>query len=188
MMNYRPVDYRAKLKIEMHSALGGWLGSDRISELLDGHAAQAVREDRERRENELARGVQPGAHQEILTAALTMRGFVPEAARTYVQEFADRISDGAHKSYRVLADAVTQLIGETGDPDDWDGDDPEASILCRFLEWLPDLIAHQVCDKIRSQVVGGQYAADWADPFVFVAGEWLRKSDGARIPGKVAKP
>jgi hypothetical protein len=124
-------------------------------------------------------------YNEIFRYAMIHHGYKAYRADMLIAEFQDKIrNDSDHESYRVLADAVEKVMGQVADPDRWDGDDSEEYILCRFLEWLPDLIAHQVCDKIRSQAVGGQYAADWADPFVKdPAGRWVRKSDGAPVPG-----
>jgi hypothetical protein len=127
-------------------------------------------------------------YNKIFRDAMLHHGYAPYRADMLLDEWRDKIAVAAvtnsdHESYRVLADAVEKVMGQVADPNRWDGDDSEEYILCRFLEWLPDLIAHQVCDKIRSQAVGGQYAADWADPFVATAGEWLRKSDGAPVPG-----
>jgi hypothetical protein len=130
-------------------------------------------------------------YRKVFRDALVGRGYAPYRAEMLVAEFADAVADGArqnsdHAAYRKLADAVSLMVNEVSDPDNWDGDDSEVGILIRFVQWAPDMIAHQVADKIRSQALGGQYAADFTDPFEKNrAGQWVRKADGAPVPWPV---
>jgi hypothetical protein len=190
-------DYRAALERELKTswAFGG--NPDRRARILDGFAAQVLREDSERKRKELE--IPDDKHREVITDALKEHGFVPGAAAEFVREFtqgirAAALADSDHQSYRELADAVNNLIGELADPDSWDGDDSEVGLLIRFLEWLPDIVCHRGAEKIRERYMRTRKVGEWPladriaeimDPFVLTAGEWLRKSDGSVVPWSV---
>lgn len=136
-------------------------------------------------------------YNEIFRNAMIHHGYKAYRADMLLDEFRDKIrNDSDHESYRVLADAVGEVMGQVADPDRWDGDDSEEYILCQFLEWLPDLIRHADADKLRafadgvdvegqrSFANGALSAAEFTDPFVKdPEGQWVRKSDGAPVPG-----
>jgi hypothetical protein len=118
-----------------------------------------------------------------------------------VQEWHDLIVKGAradsdHEAYRLLADAVVKTLGQVDDPDDWDDDAAEVDVLIRFVEWLPDMIRHADAGLLRrkSLTYGGttmlllQALADEIDSFSrSLAGQWIRKTDGAPVPWPVVK-
>lgn len=148
-------------------------------------------------------------YDKIFTDSLVHHGYAPYRADMLVAEFRSRIAEGVHansdhEAYRMLADAVAKTMADVTDPDLWDGDDAEVSILMDFLEWLPDLIRHAQSEKLREQApepvrnglftvadgraygrrIGFLEAAENADPFVkTLAGQYIRKSDGALVPG-----
>lgn len=191
-INDDTTDYRAELERELSPkrSYGNGLGQRRIAWLLNGYANQVKHADAERRAAHRSGSID---HRAVLTDALVIKGYAPYRAVMLVAEFADvvagkAVADSDHESYRIVADAISELIHAEADSDDWDGDDSEEYLLVQFLKWLPDSVRHQLCDKIRSQAVGGQYAADFADPFERnAAGQWIRKSDGAPVPWPVVK-
>ena len=142
-------------------------------------------------------------YNKIFRDAMLHHGYAPYRADMLLDEWRDKIAGAAvtnsdHESYRVLADAVEKVMGQIADPNRWDGDDSEEYILCRFLEWLPDLIRHAEAERLRADPKLDRETADQEeafvqsgidmtiealDPFVATAGEWLRKSDGAPVPG-----
>lgn len=96
----------------------------------------------------------------------------------------------------ILIDAIERLLQSVADdPNEWDGDEADVSIYADFLEWMPDLIKHQVAETIRDGYPAGssaRRAADQIDPFhVFPdsAGvpSWYRKRDHRLVPLRVAR-
>lgn len=183
-------DYRAKLIEATTPNVGGWVGPRRIGELLDGFAAQVIR-DHQKREH-----LTGAPLEQVLADALVKGlGYTSEAAVSVVNGYR---SD--HDSYRVLADVVNELIHELSDSDDWDGDDSEEYLMTRFLTWLPDIVRHADADKLRTLADGADVegqrsfasgilsAAEFADPFKRNGdGQWIRKSDHAAVPWPVVK-
>jgi len=131
----------------------------------------------------------PDTLRGVAVDALHQRGFTRDQAEEKINEFADAVLAGSdHLSYRVLADAVGDVLKDIVPPGTWSarGGKTELADLRRLIAWLPDMVRHNLCDKIRSQAVGGRYASDWADPFIRNSGgQWIRKSDGAPVPWPV---
>jgi hypothetical protein len=136
--------------------------------------------------------------KELLSKALVSQGgYTPDTAELTVNDFIRVIENGDSSAYRELADAVISMIHETDDPDDWDGETSELDLLVTFVQWEPDLIAHKLAEKIRTEWIKtrtpGQWAvaekiADGIDPFTRnPAGQWVRKTDGAPVPWPVVK-
>jgi hypothetical protein len=129
----------------------------------------------------------------LLSGALAMYpGYTREAADQAVDEFVRVIENGDSSAYRELADAVSAMIHETDDPDDWDGETSELGLLVTFVQWAPDLITHKLADRLRSLAPSDGAAladaADQLDPFTRnPAGQWVRKTDGAPVPWPVVK-
>jgi hypothetical protein len=183
--NNGTTNYRARLELLLRSTYG----PDTVEELLSGYADQAVREHQRRALDHSQSGV-PVDH--VLSDAL-VKGL------GYTREAADHTVTGVTRdgeSYRILADAVDGLIHSESDPDDWDGDDSEVSLLTEFLSWLPDLIRHDVAEKLRAKSLTygslhGQLLraiAGQIDPVECDGdGRWIRKSDDAAVPWNVVK-
>lgn len=174
-ISHSMIDYRHAVAGAMRK---GGMGEHSIQALLDGLSRQTIR-DHQTREHETG-----APAEEIVTDALVKGlGYTRDAAK----EFADGFVL-ARWEYEQVSEAISGIIESVDDPDDWDGDEPEAVILARFVEWLPDLVKHRTAEEIRSQAVGGQYAADMVDPFARnSAGQWVRKSDGIPVPWPVVK-
>lgn len=168
-------DYRRMVAVALRSGVSS---ETHIEALLEGFARQAVRQHQ--------RGGPTGevpAEQVIADALVKGLGYTREAAVSFADDFTL-----ARREYDLIVEAVSGVMDAVDEPDDWDGDEPEAVLLARFIEWLPDATAHRVAEKIRSQAVGGKYAADMVDPFERnSAGQWIRKSDGTPVPWPVVK-
>jgi hypothetical protein len=139
----------------------------------------------------------------ILHEALVSRGLTFTQATTILERFVDTEVSKAEVEIGlgILTEAVEKLILEHTDTDrEWDGDDAAETIQARFLEWLPDMIAHANANKIREWVAGrpqNDYArkaaatrmAEMIDPFRLCyldscdqAPHWVRRSDGEDVP------
>lgn len=122
----------------------------------------------------------------------------------YIQRLQDEILNDPdlsdHSAYRELADAVTAVMGEESDPDEWDGDTTELELLKSFLSWLPDIVRHKDADRIREEAKTQGYntalaytrAANLIDPFELRRDDegfacWYRKTDNQEVPWNVAK-
>lgn len=135
----------------------------------------------------------------VLHALLVAGGDTPEKAREYLSEFSRKIADSArqdsdHEAYRILADVVNEVIHTEADSDDWDGDDSELDIVCRFVKWAPDMIRHNEAERIRNASYpahaqdGAEYTADLIEPFEqTTGGQWVRKTDKEPVPWPVVK-
>ena len=197
-------DYRRELNEELRGGVG--LMPRHRAALLEGFAAQVLREEAERKRRELK--IADDRHLEVIIDALKEHGFVPGAADRFVQEFTESIRELArresdHEAYRLLADAVVHVIRKEDDPDDWDDEQAEVSLLMTFVEWLPDMIRHRAAEAIlaspklrretadseeRFERQGIEAAAEYTDPFQRNdAGQWIRKTDGAPVPWPVVK-
>jgi hypothetical protein len=191
-------DYRAELVQELgpHRTIG--LGPRSIGRLMGGYAEQIRREDAARRADHY-RGNGSVDHRVVLTEALVAKGYAPYRAAMLVAEFTEAVAgkavrDSDHESYRVLADAVSEVIHKVSDADDWDGDDSEEYLLTQFIAWLPDIVRHADAEKLRERAPSDGSAlygaADDIDPFERSSrteGLWIRKSDGEIVPWPVVK-
>lgn len=106
-----------------------------------------------------------------------------------------RISaDSGHGAYRIVADKVEALMSAWSFGGLWDGDASGEGVLCRFLDWLPDLVRHQAAADIRTEAEDWdgwpdrravlRREADRVDPFQRCdedgcdrAPHWIRKGD-----------
>lgn len=144
-------------------------------------------------------------YQGALESALRWQGTSARNARKFVQGFHDEVAsrtlaNSDHEAYRILADVINEVIHREADSDDWDGDDSELDIVCKFVEWLPDMIRHNEAEKIRAAAQGdpvtgycpavstAKGAAGLVDPFEQTSGgQWVRKSDKEPVPWPVVK-
>jgi hypothetical protein len=136
----------------------------------------------------------------LVLAIIQGKNRTKQEAEDILSELSQEIlADSDDAAYRELADKVNGLLAATvGDRNDsaaWDGDESELEILTRFLDWAPDLIAHNRAQALRTLALGSGlflhksealFAAEQVDTLELRGEEggqvWYRKSDGARAP------
>lgn len=132
----------------------------------------------------------------LVDSLMAAKGYDRSYAVMLVDEYRDSIArqarkDSDHSAYRELADVLNEVIHAESDPDDWDGDDSELELLCKFSAWLPDMVRHGEAEKLRARSPEEKaylWIAETMDPFEKnEAGQWIRKSDGAPVPWPVVK-
>lgn len=155
-------------------------------------------------------------HGRVIHDALVHHGFTFGAATKELERFADGVlrqhdretAEDSEKTalFERLTNTVNELLTvEAENPNLWDGDADETSILIDFLRWLPDMIRHAEAEKIRvatrktygkRSTWAGSYAGDTAlaaadliDPFRYDDRYhfWVRVSDGEIVPDRVAR-